>query len=352
MESASELLIFGIENPLIDISVTIKDDTLLNKYKLQMAQACLASPEQLPLYPEIWAMEGREVIPGGSCLNTIRGANSMLKESLPGKCAYFGCIGKDEYGSVLENEVKTNGVNGNFHKDDEAPTGTCAVIVKDLERSLCANLGACTKYPITHLRENMDTVKKAKVIYTTAFFITSNNEALIELATYAAEANKPLLFNLSAGFLIEFNTPQVNAALEYADYVFCNEDEAAVFARVNKIEGGDDLKKVAEALQKWPKKNDKRSRIAIITQGKNPSLVAKTEEDGSVKVHEFAVPLIDSSKIVDLNGAGDSFVGGFLSQYAQDKDLATCIAAGNYLAGEVIQRSGASFPEKITFSAN
>jgi len=56
-------------------------------------------------------------------------------------------------------------------------------------------------------------VKKAKLIYTTAFFITSNQAALLEVAKLAAESNKPLAFNLSAGFLIRFNTEHVNTTL-------------------------------------------------------------------------------------------------------------------------------------------
>ena len=95
----------------------------------------------------MWKSEGIETMAGGSTLNTIRSANFMLKDTHPGKCAYFGCIGKDEYGRVLEEELSKTGVKGNFHKDDVAPTGTCAVLIKNKDRALCANLGACIKYP-------------------------------------------------------------------------------------------------------------------------------------------------------------------------------------------------------------
>lgn len=51
--------IFYIENPLLDISVDVTDDALLQKYGIQSAMASLATPEQLPLYDELWNMEGR-----------------------------------------------------------------------------------------------------------------------------------------------------------------------------------------------------------------------------------------------------------------------------------------------------
>jgi adenosine kinase len=150
----------------------------------------------------MWKMGGIETIPGGSCLNSIRSTNFMLKDTHPGKVGYFGCIGKDDYGKVLEEELKVTGVRGYFHKDETTPTGTCAVIIKNKDRAMCANLGACVKYPKQHLLDNIEIVKRASLIYTTAFFITSNYEALLEVAKLAAESNKPLGYNLSAGFLI------------------------------------------------------------------------------------------------------------------------------------------------------
>ena len=74
-------------------------------------------------------MEKTIRIPGGSTLNTIRTTNFMLKDNHPGKCAYFGCVGKDEVAKVLEEELEKKGVHGNFHHDENTPTGTCAVII-------------------------------------------------------------------------------------------------------------------------------------------------------------------------------------------------------------------------------
>jgi len=52
---------------------------------------------------------------------------------------------------------------------------------------------------------------------------------------------------------------------------------------------------------------------------------------------------------VDTNGAGDSFVGGFLSQFVQQKSLSECVRAAHYCAWECIRRSGATYPETSTF---
>lgn len=52
---------------------------------------------------------------------------------------------------------------------------------------------------------------------------------------------------------------------------------------------------------------------------------------------------INKDLIVDTNGAGDSFVGGFFAELAKGSDLATAVNKGNELAGKVIQKSGCIF---------
>jgi len=55
------------------------------------------------------------------------------------------------------------------------------------------------------------------------------------------------------------------------------------------------------------------------------------------------VPALDRELIVDTNGAGDSFVGGFFASLAEGSDLLTAVAKGNELARKVVQKSGCVF---------
>lgn len=105
MEDNKQLFLIG--NPLLDISVELKDNAVLDKYELQHGMASLAGEKQMPIYDELWAMEGRQAIPGGSALNSARSANYFLKnKGAEGKVTYFGCIGNDEKGKVLEDDLK------------------------------------------------------------------------------------------------------------------------------------------------------------------------------------------------------------------------------------------------------
>lgn len=346
---SQNLLLVAIENPLLDISLELENDDILKKYNLQHGQACLADASHQPLFAELWSHSDKLTIPGGSSLNSIRSANHMLKDVAPGKCGFFGSIGRDEIGKTLEGELERNGIHGYFSIDEETPTGSCAVLIHHKERTLCANLAACVKYKAEHLAANLAVLEKTSFLYTSAFFITSNYEALKSYAQFASEHDKPLGYNLSACFLIQFNTEQVNTILEHADYVFCNEDEAKCFAETNKIPFTS-LKDVAVAISKWKKVNTKRPRISIITQGKDPILVAISKDGDDTIEREFPIPIIPKDQIVDTNGAGDSFVGGFLSQIVQGKDLDTAIKAGIWLSGQVIQQNGCTFPDTNKFS--
>lgn len=80
--------------------------------------------------------------------------------------------------------------------------------------------------------------------------------------------------------------------------------------------------------------------MVIITQGADSTIVAQASKGGDVKVDVHKVNKIDASKIVDTNGAGDAFAGGFLGTLAQGKSLEESIEGGHWLASESIALMG------------
>uniref|UniRef100_A0A9J8CYF9 Adenosine kinase n=1 Tax=Cyprinus carpio carpio TaxID=630221 RepID=A0A9J8CYF9_CYPCA len=106
----------------------------------------------------------------------------------------------------------------------------------------------------------------------------------------------------------------------------------------------EDIEEIAKKAQSLPKENKKRQRIVVFTQGKEGTVMTKGD-----KVETFPVLEIDQSEMVDTNGAGDAFVGGFLSQLVQDKTFEQCIRAGHYAANVIIRHAGCTFPEKPDF---
>ena len=91
-------------------------------------------------------------------------------------------------------------------------------------------------------------------------------------------------------------------------------------------------------------KLSKRKRTVVITQGHLPVIVATGDE-----VRTFEIQKIESEKIIDTNGAGDAFCGGFIAQYVKNEPLEKCVDCGIWASGLVIQRSGCTFPEIMDY---
>jgi adenosine kinase len=336
--------LMGMGNPLLDISAEVGQD-MLDKYDVKLDSANLAEEKHIPIYKELIDEHKATFIAGGATQNSIRIAQWMLKKAgKENETAFMGCVGDDNYAKSLNDCASKDGVLTHYMTDKATPTGTCAVLVKDGERSLIANLAAADNFKKDHLEtpEAEAIYKAANFYYIAGFFLTVSVESLVIVAEHALANNKTFCLNLSAPFIIDFFGEQVATALEYADYLFCNESEAETYAKKHGL--GDDLKEVALKIAASPKKNDKRPRTVIFTQGSQSTIVACNGV-----VTEYAVDPLDSSLLVDTNGAGDAFVGGFLSLLTQGKSMEECVKAGHWSARYIIQQPGTTIDEPCTY---
>lgn len=315
---------------------------LLEKYDLKLNNAILAEEKHLPLYQELVDNYAVQYIAGGATQNSIRVAQWMLK--VPGATSYFGAVGADNYGETLERCAHEDGVRVVYQKNPEVPTGTCAVLVNGGERSLVANLAAANTFTSAHLEtaDAKDAVEKAKIVYISGFFLTVSVDSILSVAKKSVEDNKIFAINLSAPFLIQFFADQMASVMPYADFVFGNESEAAAYGEAKGY--GSDLETIALKLSAQPKASGTRPRIVVFTQGSSATIVAA---NGVVTV--YPVDPLPREALVDTNGAGDAFVGGFLSQLVQNKPLPECVRAGHFAARTIIQRSGCTFPKECEF---
>lgn len=331
-------LILGLGNPLLDMTVAA-DEKLLEKYNLKPNDAILAEEKHMPLYKEMVDKYDVDFSAGGATMNALQVAQWVIGK--PYTAVFMGCIGRDFYSTVLEERAKEKGVNGRFQYKADTPTGTCAVILTNngANRSLCANLAAANCFTIDHLRkpENFTFVENAKLYYISGFFLTVSPESILEVANYALSKDRLFIMNLSAPFICQAFQKELMQVFPYIDILFGNEYEAAAFGGAQSL-GTNDLKELVIKISELGKKNKNRNRTVIITRGGNPTIVAK---DG--KVTEYPAPQLPLEKIVDTNGAGDAFVGGFLAKLVLDKPIETCLRCGFYTATHVIQRIGCTF---------
>ncbi|XP_063814719.1 adenosine kinase isoform X1 [Pseudophryne corroboree] len=357
-KALSENLLFGMGNPLLDICAVVDKD-FLDKYGLKANDQILAEDKHKELFEELVKKFKVDYHAGGSTQNSVKVAQWMIQK--PYKVAtFFGCIGTDKFGEILKKKAEEAHVDAHYYEQSEQPTGTCAACITGdnrnnkttltldthFSRSLVANLAAANCYDKTKhldLKENWQLVEKAKVYYIAGFFLTVSPESILKVATQSSEHNKIFCMNLSAPFISQFYKDPLMKAMPYVDILFGNETEAAAFAREQGFET-EDIKEIAKKTQALPKVNSKKPRVVVFTQGHEETIMATAEE-----VVSFPVIEIDQSKIVDTNGAGDAFVGGFLSQLVSEQPMEECIRAGHYSANVVIRRSGCTLPEKPEF---
>ncbi|XP_053495618.1 adenosine kinase b isoform X1 [Ictalurus furcatus] len=369
-ETLSENALFGMGNPLLDICAVVDKD-FLDRYGLKPNDQILAEEKHKALrrnktfctveglvsdmttvrntatcwFDELVKKSKVEYHAGGSTQNSVKIAQWMIQE--PHKVAtFFGCIGKDHFGEILKQKAAEAHVDAHYYEQNEQPTGTCAACITGDNRSLVANLAAANCYnkeKHLDLESNWNLVEKARVYYIAGFFLTVSPESVLKVAKHASEHNKIFSLNLSAPFISQFFKGPLMSVMPYVDILFGNETEAATFAKEQGLET-DDIEEIAHRVKLLPKVNKNRQRIVVFTQGQYDTIATVGE-----KVTRFPVLDIDQNDIVDTNGAGDAFVGGFLSELVQEKSLEQCIYAGHYAANVIIQRSGCTFPEKPDF---
>lgn len=333
--NVTDIVLMGMGNPLLDISANVGQD-ILDKYDVKLDTAILAEDKHQPLYQELVQNYDVQYIAGGATQNSMRVAQWMLTAAQkPNRVAFMGCVGNDEYGQQLETCASKDGVTVHYMKDTETPTGTCAALILGGERALVANLAAANNFKKSHLdtEEAKAIVQAAQFYYCAGFFLTVSVESLVQVAEHAVAEKKVFALNLSAPFIVDFFGDQLATAMEYADFLFGNESEAAAYGKKNGL--GEDLKQVALAVAALPKKDSSRPRTVVFTQGSQSTLVACNGV-----VTEYAVEPLPKEQLVDTNGAGDAFVGGFLAQLVQGKDMEACVNAGHWAARQIIQVSG------------
>ena len=134
---------------------------------------------------------------------------------------------------------------------------------------------------------------------------------------------------------------QIQKALPYVDYIIGNEAEAEAWASANDLPDPSDIHAIAKALAQQPKFNPTRDRIVIFTHGSQPTIVVSSSTPDDVKT--YTVNALKNEEIVDTNGAGDAFAGGFLGALAAGKSLDEAIEVGHILGAMCVTQVGPQY---------
>ncbi|KAF9004915.1 Ribokinase-like protein [Hymenopellis radicata] len=331
--------LFCIGNPLLDMQVT-NGEALLEKYGIKANDAILAEEKHAPIYDDVAKNYKVTYVAGGAAQNAARGAAYILP---PGSVVYTGCVGDDALAEQLKAANKREGLQELYQVKKGEQTGACAVVITGHHRSLVTTLRVSEKFDKSHLSspEVAAAVEGAKVFYYEGYFLTHGTQTIVDLAAQVSAAGKVSVINFSAPFLAQFFSSALQSVLPYIDIVICNEAEAEAWANATGLPNPTDLKAVAKAIAMLPKNNSSRPRLAVITHGPESTIVVSSDAPETAK--EFGVTRLSDDQIVDTNGAGDAFAGGFLGAYVLGKSVDDCVEVGHKLASLSIQEVGPQY---------
>ena len=163
-----------------------------------------------------------------------------------------------------------------------------------------------------------------------------------KLCEYFVKDNKLIILSLSATFIVKFHREKIIELANDADIIAGNMEEAMEFVGHKS----DDIKNIFEIM--FEKLKPKENRLIVITDGPGGAYYGKynyEEKRLEHYIHYFAHRLKDE-EIQDLNGAGDAFLGGFLSRYMKGDSVHDCCKIGIEAATIILKHVGCNFPKE------
>ena len=108
-----------------------------------------------------------------------------------------------------------------------------------------------------------------------------------------------------------------------------------------------EIEKIFEII--FSKLKQKENRLLVITDGEKGAHWGKynyEEKRLEFIIQYFAIE-VKNEDIEDLNGAGDAFLGGFLSKYMKGYSVHDCCKLGIEAATEILKHVGCTFPKDL-----
>jgi sugar/nucleoside kinase (ribokinase family) len=310
--------IYGIGNALVDKEFEV-DDAFFSDAGIEKGMMTLIEADQLASMLEIltsrYGLKKRAC--GGSAANTIIGASYF------GANAFYTCnVANDEAGDFYIADMKAAGVDTNMGDErDEGVTGKCLVMVTpDAERTMNTHLGITSELHQEHINE--EALAQSEYAYIEGYLVTSepSRAAAVQVRELARKHGVKVAMTFSDPAMVQFfKDGLIEMIGDGVDLLFCNEQEAKLFADTESLDDAiDAMKKVAKTF--------------AITLGSKGALAF----DGET-LHEIAPNAVTA---VDSNGAGDMFAGAFLYAITHGHDFAAAGRLASAASSKVVSQFG------------
>jgi sugar/nucleoside kinase (ribokinase family) len=266
----------------------------------------------VPALPE----RGGDVLATGAGMTPGGSFNVMLaatRQGLP--TAYAGGHGTGFFGDLVRAALRENNIEALRERASDLDSGYDIALVDDGgERTFVTVFGAEAQLPQLDLALDMD-----DLLHVSGYGLLAETNGEV-LAPWLARLDRRNVVFVDPGPLVADIDPGVwSTAVQRADWLSCNEREAALLTGVSDARAAADILALS-------------SPGVIVRLGPAGCLLAQ----GGTVEHLPGFPVI----AIDTNGAGDAHAGGFLAALAAGLDPRAAALRANACAALAVTRRG------------
>ena len=336
--------------PIVDITSEISTN-MIQKFNLKLGDYILVDEKDDNFTKEVFndleSLPAVVFVPGGSAQNTIRVLSWCLRmdpyRSKRFKVSMLGSTGDDNYNKKILNALLDIGVNPILQKIKNDSTSRCGVGIYKKEKIFVTQLRASKRLSEDFINENRDIIFSHQALLIEGYMLNNKFDICKKICDNFSSNKKLIILTLSATFIIKFHYHKLIEIANDADIIAGNMEEALELSDHKSKE----IKEIFEIIFKKLKRKDER--LLVITDGPYGVYCGKFNyaEERMVSLYTFFPPKVTNEEIQDLNGAGDAFLGGFLSQYMKGYSIEDCCNLGIDAATVIIKNVGCTFPKSL-----
>jgi ribokinase len=242
--------------------------------------------------------EDLQIIPGG------KGANQAVAAArLGANVSMLGRVGKDNFGDLLLENLKSNKVDSQLVRRADSSTGTAIIVVdSDGQNSIVLSEGANGKVNDANVSTASFPDYKLLLLQ-----LEIPIQTVLSAAQRAHESGLHVILNPAPARALP------NELISLSDFLVPNETELSLLTGI-PINDMNSTEQAASALLEIGAKN------VIVTLGSKGALIVTDAQVVHVESYK--------ANVIDTTAAGDAFIGGFATALLQDKSLEEAVRYG------------------------
>ena len=345
VQTVNSLIALG--NPIVDITVSIDKDTIQN-CGLEWGRTVFANDITQKFLDDLDKKPIVTYTPGGSIMNTLRVCSWCLNmnpsDAGKFKITMLGAVGNDIFKDKIINSLKEAKVEPLLEILQEK-TSRCGVGIYKKDRCLVPDIQASKNLSQEFINEKKNTIFEHDVLIIEGYFLKENYDLCKSLCEEFNKDKKLVILTLSAVCIVQYNIDKIKEIANMSDMIIGNMEETEVLAGGKNATFQETYEKVHRILSP-------RNRLLLVTCGSHGVYCSKYNyKSQRLELILQCFPnFVKNDEIVDLNGAGDAFLGGFLAMYLKGNRgnrLFSCCRVGNDAASVILRNVGCTYPKNL-----